>query len=68
VRDLLDKGDHTIDSATRNGLYKQALDLIAQKAYAVPLWTLPAYYVATKDLNFKPYSDELIRFWDMSWK
>ncbi len=68
VRDLLEKGDHTIDSAARNALYKQALDRIAQQAYAVPLWTLPAYYVATKDLNVKPYSDELLRFWDMSWK
>lgn len=68
VRDLLNKGDHTIESAPRNAAYKEALDLIAQKAYAVPLWTLPAYYVATKDVNFKPYSDELVRFWDMSWK
>jgi len=68
VRDLLNKGDHTIESGARKAAYKQALDLIAQKAYAVPLWTLPAYYVTTKDLNFKPYSDELVRFWDMSWK
>jgi len=26
------------------------------------------YYVASKDVNFKPYPDELVRFWDMSWK
>jgi hypothetical protein len=24
--------------------------------------------VATKDLNFRAYSDELPRFWEMSWK
>jgi len=68
VRDLLKKGDNTIESGPRNAAYKEALDIIAEKAYAVPLWTLPAYYVATKDVNFKPYSDELVRFWDMSWK
>ncbi|KAG1311930.1 hypothetical protein G6F63_016289 [Rhizopus arrhizus] len=39
VRALLNKGDHTIDPAPRNAAYKEALDLIAQKAYAVPLPT-----------------------------
>jgi peptide/nickel transport system substrate-binding protein len=68
VRDLLDKGDHTIDLEARKAVYKKALNLIAEHAYAVPLWSLPAYYVTTQDLVFKPYSDELVRFWDMSWK
>ncbi|WP_144638730.1 ABC transporter substrate-binding protein [Bordetella genomosp. 13] len=68
VKALLDKGDQTIDAKERAAAYKEALGIIADKAYAVPLWTLPAYYVANKDLNVKPYSDELIRFWDMSWK
>ncbi|KOF51967.1 MULTISPECIES: ABC transporter substrate-binding protein [unclassified Achromobacter] len=68
VRDLLRKADTTIDSARRNAAYKEALTRIAEKAYAVPLWTLPVYYVASKEVNFKPYPDELVRFWDMSWK
>ena len=68
VRDLLDKGDHTIDPAPRKEFYKKALNIIAAKAYAVPLWSLPVYYVASKDVAFKPYPDELVRFWDMSWK
>lgn len=68
VVDLLNKGDNTIEPAARNEAYKKALDLISEHAYAVPLWTLPAYYVANKDVNFKPLPDELIRFWDMSWK
>ena len=67
VRDLLDKGDHTIDLTPRKEYYKKALNLIAAKAYAVPLWSLPVYYVAQKDVVFKPYPDELVRFWDMSW-
>ncbi|ANY17480.1 ABC transporter substrate-binding protein [Bordetella pseudohinzii] len=68
VKALLDKGDHTIEAAPRAAAYKEALSMIAEKAYAVPLWTLPVYYVANKDLAFKPYPDELTRFWDMSWK
>jgi peptide/nickel transport system substrate-binding protein len=68
VKDLLDKGDHTVEPKARNGYYKKALDLIAENAYSVPLWSLPVYYVATKDLNFRAYSDELPRFWEMSWK
>lgn len=68
VRELLDKGDHTIDPAPRKEYYKKALNMIAAKAYAVPLWSLPVYYVASKDVAFKPYPDELVRFWDMSWK
>jgi len=29
---------------------------------------LPVYYVASKDVKFKPYHDELVRFWEMGWK
>jgi peptide/nickel transport system substrate-binding protein len=68
VRDLLNKGDHTVEPKARNEAYKQALVMISQNAYAVPLWSLPVYYVASKEVAFKPYSDELVRFWDMSWK
>jgi peptide/nickel transport system substrate-binding protein len=68
VKELLDKGDHTIDPKARNEVYRKALALISENAYSVPLWSLPVYYVASKEVNFKPYSDELVRFWEMSWK
>ena len=68
VRDLLNKGDNTIDPKERNETYKKALVMISENANAVPLWSLPVYYVASKEVAFKPYSDELIRFWEMSWK
>jgi peptide/nickel transport system substrate-binding protein len=32
---------------------------------ALPI--LPVYYVASKEVAFKPYPDELVRFWEMSW-
>ena len=65
---LLNKGDNTVDPDERKKVYNQALVIIAEKAYALPLWSVPVYYVANKDVNFKPYHDELVRFWDMSWK
>jgi peptide/nickel transport system substrate-binding protein len=68
VKELLDKGDHTVNEKARKDYYKKALDIIADQAYAVPLWSLPVYYVANKELNFRAYSDELPRFWEMSWK
>jgi peptide/nickel transport system substrate-binding protein len=68
VRDLLAKGDTSVDPEVRKEAYKGALKLIADKAYAVPLYSLPVYYVATSDLNFKAYPDEMPRFWEMTWK
>jgi len=68
VRDLLNKGDNTINPKERNETYKKALVMISENANAVPLWSLPVYYVASKEVAFKPYSDELVRFWEMSWK
>lgn len=65
---LLNEGDSTVDMKKRNEVYQKALSIIADQAYAVPLWTLPVYYVASKEVNFKPYHDELVRFWEMSWK
>ncbi|HTK01533.1 MAG TPA: ABC transporter substrate-binding protein, partial [Bordetella sp.] len=68
VKELLDEGDRTIDPKKRDDTYQKALDLISRQAYAVPLWSLPVYYVASNEVNFKPYPDELVRFWEMSWK
>jgi peptide/nickel transport system substrate-binding protein len=68
VRDLLTKGDTSVDPQVRKASYQEALKIIADKAYAVPLYSLPVYYVATSDLNFKAYPDEMPRFWEMTWK
>ena len=68
VRNLLDKGNNSVDPQTRKEAYKSALSLIAGRAHALPLWSLPAYYVASKDLAFRTYPDEVLRFWEMNWK
>ena len=65
---LLDKGDTTVDAAARKATYKQALGLIAERAYTVPLYALTSYYASARNLEFKAYADELPRFWEMKWK
>jgi peptide/nickel transport system substrate-binding protein len=68
VRDLLIKGNNSVDPNVRKDAYREAHKLIADNSYSVPLWSLPVYYVATRDLNFKAYPDEMVRFWEMTWK
>jgi peptide/nickel transport system substrate-binding protein len=68
VRDALNRGDNSVDPNVRKTAYRTALRLIAERAHAIPLWSLPVYYVGSKDLNFTPYPDEMVRFWEMSWK
>jgi peptide/nickel transport system substrate-binding protein len=68
VRDLLVKGNNSVDPNVRKQAYQQGLKLIAENVYSLPLWSLPVYYVATKDLNFTAYPDEMVRFWEMTWK
>ena len=68
VKALLDKGGNSVDPNVRKEAYKKALQLIAERAYTVPLYSLPVYYAATADLVFKAYPDEMPRFWEMTWK
>ena len=65
---LLTKGDTNIDAKVRVEAYREAHRLITERAYAVPLYALVTWYVQSKDLVFKPYPDELPRFWEMKWK
>ena len=68
VRDLLETGDSSVDPAMRKDAYGKALRMIAEKAYSLPLFSLTTYYVATRDLDFVAYPDEMPRFWEMTWK
>jgi peptide/nickel transport system substrate-binding protein len=68
IRDLLLRGDALMDEALRKATYAQALKLIAERAYVLPLYTAPNYYVASRDLAIKADPDEIPRFYEMSWK
>jgi peptide/nickel transport system substrate-binding protein len=68
VHALLNRGNTSLDPEVRKEAYARALALIQERAYGLPLYSLPTYYVAAKDLVFTPYQDELLRFWEMSWR
>ena len=65
---LLARGDTSLDSNARKEAYAKALALIQERAYMLPLYSIPVYYIAPKDLTFTAYPDEVTRFWEMSWK
>jgi peptide/nickel transport system substrate-binding protein len=68
VRDLLEKGDSSVDPATRKEAYAKALGMIQERVLGVPLYSLTTHYVANGALQFTTYPDEIPRFWEMSWK
>jgi peptide/nickel transport system substrate-binding protein len=68
IRDLLERGDSSVDPNVRKEAYKKALALITERAYGLSLYSLPVFYVAAKNLNFVAYPDEMPRFWEMTWK
>jgi peptide/nickel transport system substrate-binding protein len=65
---LLARGDSSVEPDVRKDAYRKALALIQERAYALPLYSLPTYYVAARDLKFVSHPDELPRFWEMKWK
>lgn len=68
VADLLKKADKTADPADRKMLFSNALAIIANQAYFVPLWLYSTNYILANDVSFTPTPDELVRFYDISWK
>jgi peptide/nickel transport system substrate-binding protein len=68
VRDWLQEGDNNIDPAVRKENYKKALQRIAEQAYWLPMFTWVSNYAFSKELDFKPYPDEVPRFFLAKWK
>jgi peptide/nickel transport system substrate-binding protein len=68
IRDLLRVADSSLDTTVRKSSYSKAFRLIADRAYVLPLTSLPVYYVSARDLTFTPHADGILRFYEMSWK
>jgi peptide/nickel transport system substrate-binding protein len=62
------RGDNSLDPTVRVDAYSKALALIQERAYMLPLFTIPVYYIARRELRFTTYLDEITRFWEMSYK
>lgn len=65
--DALARGDTSTDPDVRREAYGEALGIIAQEAYWLPMFTYAKYYAFSPDLNFTPTSDELPRFYEATW-
>lgn len=65
---ILEQTGQTVDAEARAALFHQALARIADQAYAVPMFSLPIYYVGAEGLSFETYPDEILRFWEYRWQ
>ncbi len=68
VKGWLDVADTATDPEKRKEYYAKALTKIAAQAYWLPLFSFNTNYVFTKDVDYQPTPDEVLRFVQMSWK
>ena len=68
LQDLLAKGKETADPAKRKEYYAKLLTQISDQMFMLPLWSHPQFYGLSKELDFKPWPDELARFYLTKWK
>ena len=48
--------------------YSAAIRRITEQAFFLPLWSYSTTYAFSRQLDFKPWSDELPRFYLPTWK
>ena len=65
---LIKQGSATTDPDQRRKAYSAAIKMITERAYWMPMYTYTITYGLSRQLNFKPYPDELPRFYLSSWK
>jgi peptide/nickel transport system substrate-binding protein len=67
LKKLVEEGSSTNDPAKRKLAYSAAIKRATEQAYWMPLFTYVMTYGFSKSLKFKPYSDDLARFYLASW-
>lgn len=68
LADLVRRAGVAGDADQRRALYADAIRMITAQAAWLPLHTYAATYGMTRALNFRPFPDELPRFYLASWK
>lgn len=68
VEKLVATGGSATDPDQRRAAYRAAIQRITEQAYFMPLFTDVTTYAVSRDLRFKPFSDELPRFYLTSWR
>jgi peptide/nickel transport system substrate-binding protein len=67
LKKLVEEGSATNDPAARKAAYAKAIKRVTEQAYWLPMPTYVTTYGFSKTLNFKPYPDELPRFFLAKW-
>jgi peptide/nickel transport system substrate-binding protein len=65
---LIKNADNALDPSERLRGYKAALQLVADQAYALPMFSYSMNYAFDSDLDFRAYPDEIPRFFEARWK
>ncbi len=65
---LVKEAASVTDPDERKAKYGEAIKIITEEAYWVPMHTIVMGYAYTNTLNFEASLDELPRFYDASWK
>jgi peptide/nickel transport system substrate-binding protein len=68
VIEALKVADGSVDQAERKAKYKEALDIITEELYWLPMFTYAKYYAYGEDVDFTPTPDEIPRFYTAKWK
>jgi peptide/nickel transport system substrate-binding protein len=68
VTELILAAEQTGDNAKRSSLYTEALSIIADQAYWVPMVSYAQNFLVSSELNFPVYSDGMPRLYRASWK
>ncbi len=65
---LLGEGDRTIDAAQREAIYARALEMIAQEACFLPMFSYSKLYGHAEKLSFLPTADGFPLFYLARWE
>ena len=68
VQKLVAQGGATTDVDERRKAYADVLRRVSDQMYWLPLHTYVTTYAFSRQLNFKPFPDELPRFFLASWR
>ncbi|MBM3571632.1 MAG: ABC transporter substrate-binding protein, partial [Alphaproteobacteria bacterium] len=68
VQDWLAEAASTNDGEKRLTAYRKAITKIIYEMYWLPLNTYNVFYAHSSELNFRPFKDEIPRYYLYSWK
>jgi peptide/nickel transport system substrate-binding protein len=68
VQKLVKEGGASTDPDVRKTAYSSAIKRVTEQDYLLPMFTGVAFYAYRKELKFKPWPDELPRYYLSSWQ